>query len=124
MRNIEVIDLTADRKQYLDSLWKDTLLGKYSIFNGNLEIADNERKRDEIAEKLFDPENPWITIHDQEKEFGKRLSTEFKDYSEWEEYILSLINESSEMKETVDVSGVTDGFLFIAGEILKGYKII
>ena len=111
--------VTKKRKKYIDGLWKNILIGEYEIANANYEIGNNDKRRHEIIEELFEPEKPWITVQDGEIEFGKEFAKVFKDYNEWEEYIVMLAKESPEMQNTVDVSGVTDGFLFIAGEKMK-----
>ena len=112
--------MEKDRFDYISSQWKDTLLGKHTIANANYEINGNDKKRDELARELFDPKKPWITIENREKEFAKELANVFKNYDEWREYIETLHKESPEMKNVVEVSGVTDGFLYKVGTILSG----
>jgi uncharacterized coiled-coil DUF342 family protein len=112
--------MKKERFDYISSQWKNTLLGKHTIANANYEVDGNDEKRKELARELFDPQKPWITIEDREQEFAKELSKTFNSYDEWREYIEILHKESPKMKNVVEVSGVTDGFLYKVGAILSG----
>lgn len=115
--------MTKERKEYLDSLWKDTDIGKFMIYWSQQDNPESIRKADEIEEKIFSDYKPQcMSIDDYNGVFAKDFAKAFKDYDEWYEYTDILFKESEEMKEAMRVSAVTNGFMFKVEEILLEKK--
>ncbi len=115
--------MTKERKKYLDSLWKDTDIGKHMIYWSQQKNPESIKKADEIQKKIFwDYKPPFMSIGDYESVFAKDFAKAFKDYDEWYEYTDILFKESKEMKEAMRVSAVTNGFMFKVEDILLAEK--
>lgn len=95
--------MTKERKEYLDSIWMNTDVGKWTIALAQ----GQDEKADEIKDKIFEVcPSPIHALMDEEKEAYKKIKAELSSKDEGKEYIQML------EKENYDLVGVMIAYEF------------
>ena len=86
--------MIKERKEYLDSLWMNTDVGKWvtALSKGQ------DEKACEIMDKIFEVHpHPIQALMDEEKEAYKKIKAELSSKDEGKDYIKTLEKENSDL---------------------------
>lgn len=96
------------RKQKIDSVWKDTDVGRWIILSADGKAKEADKMFNKVAEQ-----RPWC-FEQSEKELCLSLSRELESVEEFDDYLKALDDESTALVGFIiahDVFGAVYGFI-------------
>lgn len=95
--------MTEQRKQYLDSLWVNSEVGRWAI----AEAEGNKAEADGILETLFKKGYmpPLEHLVEQEKALSQKVKKELKNTAEGKEYCIALEKTNNTLVEVMIAYG-------------------
>ena len=80
--------MTEQRKRYLDSLWMDSEVGRWSRAEAEGNQAEAEKNSEELFKKGY--VSPMEHLMEQEKGLSQKVKKELKNTAEGKDYCMAL----------------------------------